>query len=203
MCGIFPLALAGARAGRPWVRQLLYHLGRLNTLAFVGALAGGSGAVLVAHGPGATVARGLAIAAGVLMVVVGLEMLGVLAQVTGRAAARVQSGVGLLLGGVIRSRSPLAPLALGVFNAFLPCQLIYAFAARAAATASVREGVLTMVCFGLGTVPAMLALGLARVLARPLVRLRLTRTSAIGVIAFGLVTLLRGLDVLGHGAHFH
>ena len=62
--------------------------------------------------------------------VVGLEMLGVLAQVTSRGAAFAQATVGRLLSGVIRSPPLAAPLALGVFNAFLPCQLIYAFAAR-------------------------------------------------------------------------
>jgi hypothetical protein len=108
-----------------------------------------------------------------------------------------------MLSGVMRSSSPAAPLALGVFNAFLPCQLIYAFAARAASTASATEGMLTMLCFGLGTIPAMLSLGLARTLARPSVRAKLSLASGILIIAFGLITLLRGFDMLPHGEHVH
>ncbi len=203
MCGVFPLALASAGTARPWLRQLLYNLGRLNTLVFIGALSGATGAALVASGPVTTVERGLALGAGLLMIVVGLEMLGLLAGLTGRVTVLVQATVGRLLGGVIRSRSLAAPLALGVFNAFLPCQLIYAFAARAASTASIREGMLTMLCFGLGTVPAMLALGVARILARPAVRAQLSRASALIVIAFGVITLLRGLGGLPHGGHLH
>jgi len=203
MCGGFPLAVAGAASSRNLVRQLLYNAGRLNTLVFIGAISGALGAAFVATGPVRTLERALAIVAGGFMIVVGLEVLGVLVQVTTRGAALAQATVGRLLGGVMRSRSLAAPLALGVFNAFLPCQLIYAFAARAASTASVTDGMLTMLCFGLGTVPAMLSLGVAGVLARPTVRARLSTASGVLIIAFGLLTLLRGFDVLPHGAHLH
>jgi sulfite exporter TauE/SafE len=182
---------------------LLYNFGRLNTLIFIGALSGGIGAALVAVGPVRTFERVLAIVAGSFMIVVGLEVLGLLSQMTQRGAALAQATVGRMLSGVMRSSSPAAPLALGVFNAFLPCQLIYAFAARAASTASATEGMLTMFCFGLGTIPAMLSLGLARTLARPSIRARLSLASGVLIIVFGLLTLLRGFDVLPHGGHAH
>jgi hypothetical protein len=212
MCGIFPLTLASVaargRSGSAWrtrvVRQVLYNLGRLNTLVFIGALSGGLGAALVASGPFGTIERWLAIAAGSLMIVIGLEILGVIGGITWRAASLVQRTAGRVLGGVMRSPSPAAPLAVGVFNALLPCQLIYAFAARAAATASIREGGLVMLCFGLGTFPAMLALGLVGTLARPGIRRGLAILSGAVVVAFGIVTLLRGIPVLdawhGHSA---
>lgn len=198
MCGGFPLALAGVAARRNVLRQVLYNVGRLNTLVFIGALSGAAGEALVAAAPVRDFERALALLAGLFMVVTGLEILGVLAQITARGAAWAQATVGRLLGGVIRSPSLAAPLALGVFNAFLPCQLIYAFAARAASTASVVEGMLTMLCFGMGTVPAMLSLGIARILARPALRTHLSRLSGILVIAFGIVTLLRGFDWFSH-----
>ncbi len=199
MCGGFPLALAG-RAHNP-SRQLLYNLGRLNTLAFIGAVSGGLGQALLAAAPIATFERGLAIAAGLVMMLIGLEVLDTLPQFTGRLAWMARATVGRLLAGVIQSQSLAAPLALGVFNAFLPCQLIYAFAAVAASTGSAVSGMLVMLAFGLGTVPAMLALGMTRVLARPLVRARLSTAAGVLVIGFGVVTLLRGLDLLPHGAH--
>jgi len=203
MCGAFPLALGAGARSRNLLRQLLYNFGRLNTLVFIGAVSGALGAAFVAAGPIRMFARLLAIIAGTFMIVVGLEVLGVLAQMTARGAALAQATVGRVLGGVMRSRSPVAPLALGVFNAFLPCQLIYAFAARAASTASVTDGMLTMLCFGLGTVPAMLSLGVAGVLARPTVRARLSTASGVLIIAFGVLTMLRAFDVLPHTGHGH
>lgn len=203
MCGAFPLAVSGGASGRNLTRQVLYNVGRLNALVFIGAVSGAAGAALVAAGPVRLFERLLAVAAGTFMILVGLEVLGVLAQFTTRGAALAQAMLGRLLGGVIRSRSAAAPLALGVFNAFLPCQLVYAFAARAASTASAADGMLTMLCFGLGTVPAMLALGLSGVLGRPAVRARLSRAAGLLVIAFGTITLLRGLDLLPHAGHLH
>ena len=201
MCGGFPLALAAGGAGGNLRRQLLYNAGRLNTLVFLGALSGAAGAALVRRTPVAAVERALAVAAGLFMIAVGLEMLGMLGRISRVGAAFARATVGRLLGGVIGRGSVLAPLALGVFNAFLPCQLVYAFAAHAAATASVGEGSLTMLAFGLGTVPAMLGLGLARALARPAVRARVGLASGVLVVVFGLVTLLRG--VVPDGGHVH
>ena len=204
MCGGFPLALAATTPSRNLLRQVLYNVGRLNTLVCIGALSGAAGAALVASGPVHAAERVLAVVAGLFMIVVGLEMLGVLAQLTTRGAWFAQATVGRLLGGVMRSPSLAGPLALGVFNAFLPCQLIYAFAARAASTASIAEGTLTMLCFGLGTVPAMLSLGVARKLALPSVRARLSLLAGVLVVVFGLVTVLRGFDVVPHPAgHVH
>lgn len=206
MCGAFPLAIArgGAGAGRPWVRQVLYNVGRLNTLVFVGALSGGLGAAVVGLRPLAALERGLAIVAGSFMVVVGLEMLGLLARVTARGAALVQRTLGRWLAGVIASPSPAAPLALGVLNAFLPCQLIYAFAASAAASASVGRGMLIMLAFGLGTFPAMLALGSSRALFPPALRQRLSFVAGVLVVVFGAITVLRGVGgAVGGHVHLH
>ncbi len=202
MCGGFPLALAGA-GGRNVRRQVLYNVGRLNTLVFIGAVSGGMGQTLVALAPFALVERLLAVAAGLVMMAIGAEVLGWIPSLTGRFAGFAQMTVGRALGGVMRSESPAAPLALGVFNAFLPCQLIYAFAASAASTRSAFDGMLTMFVFGLGTVPAMLALGVTRWLAAPRVRARLSVLAGVLVIVFGLLTVLRGFDLVPHGAHHH
>jgi sulfite exporter TauE/SafE len=203
MCGGFPLALAAGRPAGNLSRQLLYNLGRLNTLAVIGAVSGAAGTAVVGRGPVWAAERLLALVAGLFMIVVGLEMLGVLAGVTARGAARIQGSLGRLLGGVIGSRSRVAPLALGVFNAFLPCQLIYAFAAQAASTASVVQGTFTMLAFGVATVPAMLAVGTTRGLLGPRVRARLSRLSGVLVIVLGALTLVRGLGTFPHAGHLH
>jgi sulfite exporter TauE/SafE len=200
MCGIFLLALRGG--ARPLVRQLLYNLGRLNTLALIGAASGLLGATVVGYGPVRLAAQWLALGAGALMVVVGLELLGMPGRTTALGARLAQATVGRALAGVLRSPSLAAPLALGVFNAFLPCQLIYAFGAQAASTASPLAGLLVMTAFGLGTIPAMLTVGLAGVLAQPRVRLLLQHAAAVLVVAVGFLTMLRGTGML-ETLHLH
>jgi hypothetical protein len=201
MCGGFTLALAGG--GRRVGRQLLYNLARVNTLVAIGAVSGGVGAAIVGRGPAWLVGHGLAVVAAVVMLVVGLEILGVNLGVSARAAGLAQGALRRALGGALASRSAAAPLALGVFNAFLPCQLVYAFAARAASTASVGGGMLTMLAFGLGTVPAMLAIGVVGGTFDRTFRARLSFVSGVLVLAFAAMTLLRGLDVLPHAGHVH
>jgi hypothetical protein len=200
MCGAFPVAIRGG--DRRVLRQVLYNLGRLNTLALIGAASGTMGAAIVGYAPLRLGARWLALTAGAVMVVVGLELLGVLGRMTARGAAIARATLGRALAGVLRSPSLAAPLALGVFNAFLPCQLIYAFAAQAASTGSPLAGLLVMIAFGLGTVPAMLALGVAGVLARPQLRWRLQRAGAVLVVLVGALTMLRGAGALD-SVHIH
>jgi len=48
---------------------------------------------------------------------------------------------------------------LGVVLGFLPCGLLYGALAAAGGVASAQEGALIMAAFGLGTVPALVAVG--------------------------------------------
>ncbi|MCW4573875.1 sulfite exporter TauE/SafE family protein [Venenivibrio stagnispumantis] len=48
------------------------------------------------------------------------------------------------------------PFLLGVFNGFLPCPLVYAFLMRALFEQNPVKGMVVMILFGIGTVPAML-----------------------------------------------
>jgi sulfite exporter TauE/SafE len=194
MCGPFALAL-GAGTHRVW-RGVLYNLGRVGTLLGLGAMSGALGAAVVASGPTAVAGRVLAIVAGCCMLVIALETLGVASVVGPRLAALAQATVGRALGGVLRSRSAAAPLAFGAFNALLPCHLIYAFAAQAASTASALHGAAVMAAFGLGTVPAMLGLGVAGAWFAPHQRQRLSRVAGVLVLAFALLTIGRGLGLL-------
>jgi sulfite exporter TauE/SafE len=199
MCGGFALAL-GAHGTRPVARQLLYNLARVNTLIVIGALSGALGAGLVRIGPLPSAERALAAVAALFMLAVGLEMLGLLRRWTPRGTALVQATAGRALAGVLRSPSPAAPLAFGIFNCFLPCQLVYAVAARAASTGSVADGMLTMLWFGLGTVPAMVALGSLRRWLAPALRGRVTTVSGVLVLAFAAITLWRAIAPAAHCA---
>lgn len=109
MCGMFPWTLAAHAPDRPIGRQVLYNLGRLNTLVCIGAVSGALGAVLVGTMPIRIVERALALVTGIFMMVVALEMLGVMQPLTGRMTASMQRRLLELLRDVMRSRSWRAP----------------------------------------------------------------------------------------------
>ena len=88
---------------------------------------------------------------------------------------------------------------MGVFNGFLPCPLVYAFAAQAASTAAPLSGLLVMLSFGLGTFPAMLMMGGVGRMLVPAWRQRGVWLAGSFILLLGLITLGRG--VLPHAAH--
>lgn len=204
MCGAFPLALDRANPSGPLAgrlgRQLLYQLGRVNALAFIGAVSGALGAVLIAETTFAVGARVLAAVAGGVMIALALEMLGAIRGLTGRIALAVNGSIARPLRGVMASPTLAAPVALGVLNAFLPCHLVYAFAAQAAASGSPAVGALTMLAFGAGTVPALFGLGLFGGALSPTLRTRLDRVVAVALVAYGIVLLWQAFApaVSGH-----
>ncbi|MGO4302373.1 sulfite exporter TauE/SafE family protein [Cupriavidus sp. RAF12] len=231
MCGGFACGLGPAPGGRlaTLLRHLAYSVGRIGSYAFLGTLAGYLGMLLVGHaGENSTasmIQRALAVLSGLLMLGIGLNLAGLLGHrghALGGAGARwlTQS-----LRTLLRQPGPGAPLAFGVLNGFLPCPLVYAFAAQAAASGTALTGLQIMVAFGLGTLPAMLAmsgLGLwwrarhqpdgapaqpvvASFLPAPAARLdwRMQGVRAAGgfIVLLGLITLARG--VVPMSAHLH
>ena len=208
MCGGFACALGSDPRGRQatLLRHLLYNTGRVSTYVFLGALAGVLGTALIHHGapalPMATGQRALSVAAGALMLLMGMQLWGYFTPLRGSAGGMLGNG---LVGALRRLRTapgPAAPLALGVANGFLPCPLVYAFLAKAAASAAVAPAVLTMLCFGLGTFPAMLLTGSVGRLLAPVWRQRGVRLAGGFLLALGALTVARGLLPLdGHLGH--
>lgn len=226
MCGGFACALGGDARGpaATLLRHALYNTGRLCSYCFLGTLAAVAGALLVAH-DGTLVAAGtaqrlLAVLSGGLMVFVGLRFLGVFRFAGGAAggAAGDEGGLVRALAGVLRTPGLAAPLAFGVLNGLLPCPLVYAFAAQAAASGGPLQGLQIMAAFGLGTFPAMLAMGglglwwrqaprpqpvhasfLPPVAALPRLAWRVLGVRVAGgfIVLLGLVTVARGLLAMG------
>jgi sulfite exporter TauE/SafE len=212
MCGGFACALGRDSSGAAATvgRHLLYNAGRLTTYCFLGVVAGALGemlctsrglAVPVLNGAVDGTQRVLAIAAGLLMIAMALQFFGLLQRFQGVTLGFGGSTLAVSLRNLLTSENRGAPVAFGVFNGFLPCPLVYAFAVQAASTAAALPGFLVMLAFGLGTFPAMLMMGgVGRMLA-PTWRQRGVWLAGSFILLLGLITLGRG--VLPLGAHLH
>jgi sulfite exporter TauE/SafE len=189
MCGGISAAL-GLQGDRSSRQHLLsYNLGRLVTYTLIGAAAGlfGEQVLMVLPGMGSW----LRTMAGLLLVAMGLYV--------------SQWWMGLtrleLLGAKLwrliqpwsKSLLPISnqwqALQLGLLWGLLPCGLVYSTLSWALVSAQWQQSALLMLAFGVGTLPAMLAVGFAG--QELLARLREKRWRVLGgliIIGMGLVT---------------
>jgi uncharacterized protein len=176
MCGPFVLGQVADRLARvPAVRLcelqrirgallLPYHLGRITTYAGLGALAAAMGATL-------SRLPMLGWLSGLLLLVAALLFLGqalrrlvpALHALLPDAAAAPHGFVRLIvrLTGRLDRSTPLGGLLLGLALGFLPCGFLYAALTAASASGGPAAGALAMVAFGVGTVPSLVAVGIA------------------------------------------
>jgi sulfite exporter TauE/SafE len=174
MCGGIVGAL-GVRAQHGWRGYAVLaaaHLGRVLGYMAAGALVGFVGAALFGALLGAAGTVVLRVVAAALIATTGLQLLlgRPLLAVFERGGARVWRQLAPLARGLLPPRDTSHALAVGLLWGFLPCGLVYAQLAVAAASGSAWQGGVLMAAFGLGTsvglsvVSALLqSLGLARV----------------------------------------
>ena len=200
MCGPFALVIG---SGSPnvrsnLVRQLCYSAGRIFTYAVLGAAAAFLGLRIATALAGWTnVPAILAIVAGLLLLMQGLLATGVLPSrgVSGAVSCPGAAGFKALL----QARGLTEVFLAGLFTGLLPCGLLYGMLALAASTHSVGRGLGTMVAFGLGTVPAMVATGLGGSLLGIAARRHLHTIAAWCLVLTGLVSIARGAGYLSFG----
>lgn len=187
MCGGIAAALnLGQR--QSLLTTCAYHGGRVASYTGLGALLGyAAGSVDIA---GWSIA--LRYLAGLLLIGMGLYIAD-----WWRGMQWLERGGALLWQPVQRLSGRLLPIrrwyqagALGLLWGLMPCGLIYSSLAWAATAGDAATSALMMFCFGLGTLPAMLATSLGARQAQDLLRRReLKRVIALLLIAAGAWTL--------------
>jgi len=207
MCGPY-VAICSSRiiasnAPSRWVLnllRLLFNAGRITTYVAIGALAGAFGQIAGAVGRAHGVPGVVALASGLIAILFSLSLAGLFPS-----AERLAAGVGLdrlLRAGTLEAfHAPpyLSAFFLGNLQGLLPCALVYGAASRAAAAASSGRGALTMLVFGLGTLPALFALTFAAKALPGWMRSRRGAAALLGTL--GILLVLRGLAGLGVMPH--
>ncbi|MBE7381287.1 MAG: sulfite exporter TauE/SafE family protein [Leptolyngbya sp. SIO1E4] len=226
MCG--PIAMAFSlsaqaesaiadTASRRW-QQFTFHLwlnlGRLLSYALVGAAIGGLGSVLVAGGQmagvGSLLRRSIALLTGGLLVALGLKQvapqlfpkLPLLHPLQGVLHGKLQQAMAY----AAQKQRWWTPALLGLAWGLVPCGFLYAAQIKAAETSSLLWGAVTMLAFGLGTMPVMVGLGVSSAWFS---RDRTSQLFQLGgwiTLSIGLLTLVRTGDLMvdyaGHLAIF-
>lgn len=193
MCGGFACAVGAADVPLAAVlgRQFVYNTGRIFTYAFLGAVAGSSGAALSSYLLGPIDAQQLfGLLAGATMIALGLSALGLI-QLPQRWGSALGGWFSPLFAKFLNARGWTGFFLAGLANGFLPCGLVYSFLALAIASGDALHGMLVMTFFGIGTLPAMLLVGSGARLMRQAVRVRIHRAAAVFIVGLGCLTVWR------------
>lgn len=206
MCGGFVLGLDRPERGR-WRRagvQALFHLGKTTTYVTLGGLVGIGGAALLRSGWFASAQAVLSVLAGALMVVAGIQIMGLMKEWPVGSWFGPQSLYGRTFQAAMNLKGPIAPFVTGALTGFLPCPLVYAFLAAALATGSLLGSMGVMAILGLTSMPALVLVVWTGSKLRPQTRARVIKVAGAVVLLLGVVTVLRGLfPELLHGGHDH
>ncbi len=172
------------------------HLGRITTYTFFGALIGLAGSLLDQAG-GMMGWQGLfSVIVGIIMLLVSLSLMGVLPPIEATLVTLTKGNTPMTrMRSLFGKRSFWSTLTLGILWGFLPCGLVFAMLVLAARVGTFWGGALTMLAFGLGTVPTLVGFGLAANLLSPKLRGGLQSFAAILLMLFAVQTVLRGLAV--------
>lgn len=199
MCGgLVAFAAGSAPPGRRVLAHAAYHGSRGLAYLLLGAISGSLGAAVDLGGGLLGVSRMAALVAGVGMLVFGAVALararGVplrwLVQAErrltgGRVQHLVQAGLQLAT-----QRSPLhRALLVGSVSAVLPCGWLYAFVISAAGAGSPAAGAAVMAAFWLGTVPALLGVGMGVQLITERLRRHIPAATAVLLMIVGVAAL--------------
>ncbi len=194
LMGALTLAIPAERRHQRLRLLVAYNAGRILSYTTAGLLLGLAGWAL-ASGPLAAVMRSIA---GLLLIAMGLYLAGWWSGLTRIEA--LGRGLWRHLQPITRRCMPItsAPraLLLGGLWGWLPCGLVYSTLLWAASQGDALRSATLMFTFGLGTLPVLLATGLAAERLVSLLRQRGVR------IAGGLLVILFGLWTLP-GPHQH
>ena len=194
MCGGINLAQSiqtAAQKQRLLRGNLLYNLGRIISYTGIGAIVGLIGSAFT---PSMQTRSIILLIAGLGMLFIGLRMTGwipVLRKIRFPSLPLPKS-----------DRSPEnRSLAVGLLNGFMPCGPLQAMQFYALSTGSATQGALSMFLFALGTVPAMLLIGLlgGRLNRRHASTVIQIAAMMIVIMSFGLIRSsmnILGVDIL-------
>lgn len=196
MCGGINLSQCVPRqegeGGRANLRpSFLYNLGRVVSYTLVGGVVGALGSVISFSG---AMRGAVQLAAGVFMVVMGINMLGIFPWLR-KFNPRLPK---FLTGGLMaRKENSKSPLIVGMLNGLMPCGPLQAMQIYALSTGSAVTGALSMLIFSLGTVPLMFGLGaLSSILSKKFTG-RAMAAGAVLVVVLGISMLTSGWTLSG------
>jgi uncharacterized protein len=190
----FNIQPVGERADRqsPLWNILLYNAGRITTYAMFGLVFGLIGRSFAWFGwqQKISVTLGVLIIAALIIPRL-IKRQNNFTRLGNQAMTKVRTALGKLL----FNGHPASVYSIGLLNGLLPCGMVYLALAGAVATGTAWNGSLFMALFGLGTVPAMAAVGYFGAWLTPSLRNTARKLFPAMMMVMATLLILRGMNL--------
>ena len=203
MCGPIVVSLSlNLKDKNLLLPHLLYNSGRVVTYGVLGGVMGATGSFTLVAAHIAEIQKGAMIFAGILIIIMGLAMSGWISF--GKVFGDSYNPGGFVSKGFRRLsqiKSPAAYFPIGLLLGLLPCGPVYT-ALLAAAGAGMKaagtldgiiKGMGVMICFGLGTVPALFLVAKLADMGWLKKREIIYRIGAVLIMAVGIYFIIKGI----------
>lgn len=180
-----------------FVPSLQYNMGRVISYTVIGCLMGLIGFVFGGDSSGIIpimLQGAVKITAGILMVIMGINMLGIAPRLRGVIPKMPKKIMKKINSEKTRRKQPFI---VGLLNGLMPCGPLYSMQLVALASADPIVGGLSMLMFSLGTVPLMLCFGsIVSVLGKKFSKITMA-AGAVLVSVMGLAMVSQGGNLSG------
>ena len=194
MCGplSFSLPIQTLELPKRFIYLLSYQIGRTFTYMLAGFLISITSRPFYWGG----VQQIISIGIGLLIMLIAISKKVEFSILSSLTNSRLFKWIQLLIAAKWKQATqPKGLLVLGIVNGLLPCGLVYIALASVLSYGDWKIGTAFMLFFGIGTMPAMLLLGMSRNYLKPIQRIRLQRIAPYFIFAMGAILILRGLDL--------
>jgi len=175
------------------VPHLYFHLGRVIGFAFLGGLLGLIGKRLSYSVQFSGI---LTIIVAVVMLYIGLQVLGLVPNIT-RLGFALPKGLAHKIDGLKPANHHLMPVLIGVLTFFVPCGFTQSMQLASVASGSFVGGATIMGAFAIGTLPVLLGIGFGSSYAKKDRFGFFNELIAVIIIFFALYSLNSGLVLAG------
>ena len=193
MCGPIAMAIPVNRSSNLHILSgtLQYNGGRVLTYTILGAIVGSIGLTINTMG----VLQWLSIIAGIGLILYAWRKYFSNLFSGKLPTFGIQSFLNKGLGKVIKSKSPFKLVLLGGLNGLLPCGMVFAALLNAILTGEIWGSALAMAAFGIGTLPAMMAVTFMANKINSNTRQKMNKAVPYLLTIVGILVILRGMNL--------
>ena len=198
MCGGFVMAYSSAKidasttSSGQFFYHLIYNMGRITAYSVFGVMFGYVGSIFFLF---PLLVPYIYVIIGLVMILMGFSLMGKIKFLTSlESSIAFNPSIKKIFSKLIHAKSISSFYGLGILNGFLPCGLVYFFLTFAFIAHTPLWGGLTMVIFGISTMPSLLGFGFfVGFLGQSGFREMMIKIASLVIIGYGLYIAYMGI----------